>query len=89
MRYKRCAFFLPLAIVIAAAAPAGRAQLLDIKAAPAYHSQLAAVIGPAPLAAVDPVPEPRTAAVALCGLFVAGLIGRHLYRRRLHPVTEI
>ncbi len=29
-----------------------------------------------------PVPEPRTAAVALCGLFVAFLVGRQLYLNR-------
>jgi hypothetical protein len=28
------------------------------------------------------LPEPRTAAVALCGLFVAVLMGRHMYQNR-------
>lgn len=48
-------------------------------------SQLDVVLGDNP-ADLVPLPEPRTAAVYLAGLFVAVLVGRQLYLRRRMPV---
>jgi hypothetical protein len=96
MRRPLLAFFLSATMLIALLAPAARAQLLNFNAAPGYRGQLADLakaadsVIPTPLAAVDPVPEPRTAAVGLCGLFVAVLVGRGLYirYRRSKPIAQ-
>jgi hypothetical protein len=85
-------------MLIASLAPPVRAQLAGLASArnPADviasgdSGSLSAAVALTPLAAVDPVPEPRTAAVALCGLFVTILIGRSLYirYRRSNPIAQ-
>lgn len=61
----------------------GIAQIANVTAGQALQGAAVAEFGHSQVAIITDTPEPRTAAVILCALFVAALVARHLYQRRV------